>query len=176
MLEGAEPIYTATGDASAPTAVLTRTRIEVASPATGFVLPLDQVSDPVFASGVMGPGVGINPVSGVIVSPVSGEVIVAASTGHAFGIRTDDGIELLVHIGIDTVQMNGAGFTGAIAQGTMVRAGQTLVTADLDAIAAAGYPSTVILVVTNAATLHGVDELKVDADVIAGEPVLTVSP
>jgi glucose-specific phosphotransferase system IIA component len=151
------------------------TRSEIVAPVAGKVLPLAQVADRVFASGALGPGVGINPTSGVIVAPVSGEVIVAVGTGHAFGIRTEDGIEVLVHIGIDTVEMNGQGFTGAVSRGTHIRAGQTLVTADLNTIAAAGHPSTVILVVTNVAAFSSVDHLKINSRVVAGEPILTVA-
>lgn len=159
--------------AGAAVGVLERTTTDITSPAVGTVIPLSQVQDAAFASGAMGPGVGINPTSGTIVAPVSGTVVAAMKTGHAFGIRTDDGIEVLVHIGVDTVQMDGKGFVGAVTQGSRVEAGQTLVTADLDAIAKAGHPSTVILVITNARKTGSVEVIGSDA-VIAGEPVLSI--
>ncbi|MDN5571734.1 MAG: beta-glucoside-specific PTS transporter subunit IIABC [Propionibacteriaceae bacterium] len=158
----------------AVTDVLTKT--EVTSPVTGRIVELADLSDPVFASGAMGPGVGVVPIDGEILSPVTGTVIVAMKTGHAFGIRTDDGVELLVHVGVDTVKLNGKGFSNPVVKGARVAAGQTLVTADLDTIAAAGYDPTVILIVTNFKKVGPVQTLTTDADVIAGEPVLTVAP
>jgi PTS system beta-glucosides-specific IIC component len=149
-------------------------RTEFTSPVQGEVIPLEQVPDAAFSSGVMGPGAGIEPVNGTIVAPVSGTVVAAMGSGHAFGIRTDDGLEVLVHVGIDTVQMKGRGFTAAVAQGARVSAGQQLVSADLDAIRAAGHPATVILVVTNTA---GRADLAFTAEgaVVAGEPVFSLT-
>lgn len=160
--------------AAGGTATLVATGIsELTSPCAGRIVALADVADPVFASGAMGPGLGIEPADGRIVSPVSGEIIVAMDTGHAFGIRTDDGVEILVHVGIDTVSMKGAGFTDPLPQGTKVQAGQHLVTADLAAIADAGHPATVILLVTNPARFAEVAPAG-SGDVMAGEPVLTV--
>lgn len=98
----------------------------------------------------------------------------ATDAGHAFGIRSDEGVEVLVHVGIDTVTMNGRGFTGAIAHGTRVEAGQQLVTADLDAIKAAGHPTTVVLVVTNHAKVGEVTTAG-NGPFTPGERVLTVT-
>ncbi|MEW1808396.1 glucose PTS transporter subunit IIA [Pseudarthrobacter sp. NPDC080039] len=136
--------------ASGTTATLVRTEtIQLAAPCAGSVVPLSQVSDPVFASGAMGPGIAVEPSEDTIVSPVSGTIAVAMKTGHAFGIKTDDGAEVLVHVGIDTVTMQGAGFHNPLARGARVEAGQRLVTADLKTIREAGHPATVLLVVTN---------------------------
>lgn len=146
---------------------------ELTSPCAGTVVPLDQVADPVFASGAMGPGVAVEPSDGSIVAPCNGTVIVAMNTGHAFGIKTDDGVEVLVHVGIDTVAMKGVGFSGAVAKGTRVQAGQRLVQADLDEIKKAGHPATVILVVTNHAKTGAVT-VTAEGSVIPGEPVLTI--
>ncbi|MDF1489636.1 beta-glucoside-specific PTS transporter subunit IIABC [Tessaracoccus caeni] len=159
--------------ATASASVLTVVKTELTAPCTGTVVPLAEIPDPVFSSGAMGPGLGIDPSDGRIVSPVTGEIIVAVKTGHAFGIRSDDGVEILVHVGVDTVQMNGAGFTGALTKGTRVEAGQTLVTADLGAIAAAGHPATVVLLVTNHKKFPNVTPTAT-GDVLAGERVLTV--
>lgn len=146
---------------------------DVFSPCTGTTVALGDIADPVFSSGVMGPGLGIEPSDGRIVSPVNGEIVVAVKTGHAFGIRTDDGVEVLVHVGVDTVQMNGVGFSGSLTKGTRVEAGQTLVTADLNAIAAAGHPATVVLLVTNHKKFPHVTTTTTGG-VLAGERVLSV--
>lgn len=164
------------GEFSADTLTLVRTDVsELTAPCAGTVVPLGEVADPAFASQAMGPGIGIEPDDGAIVAPCSGTVMVAMDTGHAFGIRTDDGMEVLVHVGIDTVTMKGHGFTGAVAQGSRVQAGQHLVTADLAAIKNAGHPATVILVLTNYAMFGDVTPIATGS-VIAGEPVLTVTP
>ncbi len=137
-------------------------------------MALAEIPDPVFASGAMGPGLGVEPADGRIVSPVAGEILVAMDTGHAFGIRTEEGVEVLVHVGVDTVQMKGEGFTGALPKGTHVKAGETLVTADLDAIRAAGHPATVVLIVTNHQKFPNVTPIAT-GDVLAGQPVLSVT-
>ncbi|XAS73981.1 beta-glucoside-specific PTS transporter subunit IIABC [Micrococcaceae bacterium Sec5.1] len=156
------------------TATLVRTEtIELAAPCAGTVVPLADVGDPVFASGAMGPGVAVEPSESVIVSPVSGTVAVAMKTGHAFGIKTDDGVEVLVHVGIDTVTMKGEGFHGALERGTRVEAGQPLVTADLDAIRAAGHPATVLVVVTNGPKDAPVEQLE-GGSVVAGAAIAVV--
>ncbi|WP_346425803.1 glucose PTS transporter subunit IIA [Plantibacter flavus] len=147
---------------------------EITAPVSGEVLPLAAIPDGAFSSGVMGPGLGIEPMNGRIVSPVTGTVVAATKTGHAFGIVTDAGVEVLVHIGVDTVQMKGAGFSGAVPSGTHVEVGQQLVSVDLAAISDAGHPATVILVVTNP---DDVGEVSVTASgrVVAGEPVLSIA-
>lgn len=147
---------------------------EVTSPVQGTVVPLGEIADAAFSSGAMGPGMGIEPVNGQIVAPVSGKIIAALESGHAFGILTDDGVEVLVHIGIDTVQMKGAGFSDALPQGTQVAAGQHLVTADLEAISDAGHPATVVVVVTNVKNPDAV-AITVEGTVIAGESMMIVT-
>ncbi|TGY36921.1 PTS beta-glucoside transporter subunit EIIBCA [Microbacterium laevaniformans] len=147
---------------------------ELTSPARGTIVPLAEIEDAAFSSGAMGPGVGIEPTDGAILAPVSGTVLAAMPTGHAFGILTDDGTEILVHVGIDTVQMKGDGFSGAVTQGARIVAGQRLVTADLAAIRAAGHPATIALIVTNAERI-GTVKVVAHGPVLAGEPVLTVS-
>jgi PTS system beta-glucosides-specific IIC component len=96
-----------------------------------------------------------------------------AETGHAFGIATDDGVEVLVHVGIDTVQMNGDGFTVAVANGQRVNVGDTLVTVDFDKVKAAGYSTTTLITVTNTAALGSVTP-QTGKDVQAGDPVLDI--
>ncbi|BAS12691.1 PTS system glucose-specific EIICBA component [Arthrobacter sp. Hiyo8] len=115
----------------------------------------------------------MEPSSSVIASPVSGTIAVAMKTGHAFGIKTDDGAEVLVHVGIDTVTMKGEGFHGALERGTRVEVGQPLVTADLDAIRAAGHPATVLVVVTNGPKDAPVEQLE-SGSVVAGAAIAAV--
>jgi PTS system beta-glucosides-specific IIC component len=147
--------------------------VELAAPCAGTVVPLSEVADPVFASGAMGPGIAVEPSESVIASPVSGTVAVAMSTGHAFGIKTEDGAEVLVHVGIDTVTMKGEGFHGPVAKGARVVAGQPLVTADLEAIRAAGHPATVLVVVTNGPKDAPVEQLAAGT-VAAGSAIAAV--
>ncbi len=161
--------------AGSATATLVRTEtIQLTAPCAGSVVPLSQVGDPVFASGAMGPGIAVEPAEGTIVSPVSGTVAVAMKTGHAFGIKTDDGVEVLVHVGIDTVTMKGEGFHNPLARGARVEAGQRLVTADLNAIREAGRPATVLVVVTNGPKDAPVQPLA-EGDVVAGAAIAAVA-
>ncbi|CAL8977121.1 PTS system beta-glucoside-specific EIIBCA component [Propionicimonas sp. T2.31MG-18] len=130
--------------------------LEVAAPVSGRTVPLAQVKDKVFASGALGKGIGIVPSAGTVYAPFGGTVVSAFPTGHAFGIKSADGVEALIHIGIDTVQLNGTGFTPAVAQGQVVEAGDLLATVDLDAVTAAGYDPTTVMVITNTAQFAGV--------------------
>ena len=132
-------------------------RPEAVCPVAGTVVALESVSDPVFASKAMGDGIAIEPSEGVLVAPVSGTVEALFPTGHAVAVKGDNGISVLLHIGVDTVDMQGDGFTAHIAQGDRVVSGQKLVTFDLDKIAAAGHPATTMVLVaetTCEGTLH----------------------
>ncbi|MGN7200429.1 glucose PTS transporter subunit IIA [Arthrobacter sp. SAFR-044] len=161
------------GTAGATTTLVRTETIQLAAPCAGSVVPLTQVSDPVFASGAMGPGIAVEPSEDTIVSPVTGTIAVAMKTGHAFGIKTDDGAEVLVHVGIDTVTMQGEGFHNPLARGTRVEAGQRLVTADLNAIREAGHPATVLVVVTNGPKDAPVQPLA-QGDVVPGTLIAAV--
>ena len=121
----------------------------IASPLTGTVVPLSEVSDAVFAGGALGKGIAIKPHAGDVVAPTNGVVTTLFATGHAVGITTDSGTELLIHIGMDTVQLDGKGFDVFVAQGDTVTAGQLLVRCDLALIQDAGYDITTPIVVTN---------------------------
>ncbi|WP_124068422.1 PTS glucose transporter subunit IIA [Clostridium sp. E02] len=125
----------------------------VYSPLKGTVIPLSEVSDPVFAEEVMGPGVGIEPEEGKLYAPVDGEIVSVFPTGHAIGMKTEDGMELLLHIGIDTVQMEGEGFHAVVKQGDHVKAGELLVEFDCAKIKEKGYHTTTMVLVPNAALL-----------------------
>lgn len=124
--------------------------IDMASPTDGEVVALSEVSDKVFAGGALGDGCAIRPSSGEFRSPASGTVAMLFDTHHAVAITTDSGADILIHIGLDTVRLDGAPFTAHVAKGDRVDAGQLLISADLDTISAAGYDTTTPIVVTNA--------------------------
>ncbi|PST47057.1 PTS beta-glucoside transporter subunit EIIBCA [Bifidobacterium callitrichos] len=145
----------------------------VLSPVNGHVVSLDDAGDPVFASRALGEGVGVQPTDSIVKAPVSGVLQTVAETGHAFGLKTDDGVEVLVHVGIDTVKMNGEGFAVAVAKGDRVNAGDTLVTVDFDKVKAAGYSTTTLMTVLNTAMLTAVTP-KTDVDVKAGDEVIAI--
>ena len=121
----------------------------------------------------LGEGVGIQPTDSTVVAPVSGVLQTVAETGHAFGITTDDGVEVLVHVGIDTVKLNGEGFTVAVKANQRVNAGDTLATVDFDKVREAGYSTTTLMTVLNTAALAGVTP-RTGVDVAAGDPVLDI--
>ena len=129
---------------------------EVYSVADGQVVALEQVKDPVFAQKMMGDGFAVEPANGNIVSPVSGTVSSIFPTKHALGLVTEAGLEVLVHIGLDTVSLEGKPFTVHVAEGQKVVAGDLLVTADLDAIRAAGRETSTVVVFTNAEAIKSV--------------------
>ena len=143
------------------------------SPLSGEVVELANVNDPVFSSGAMGKGLAIKPSEGVVYAPADAEVTIAFETGHAYGLKTASGAELLIHIGIYTVSMNGEGFEKLVAAGDKVKAGAPLAKFDSSKIAAAGLDDTTMVIVTNTADFevveglaqgtvaHGADFLKV---------------
>lgn len=173
--EGAAPaVATATA-----TAVATKTEAPAAAttvvnaPVAGHVISLDETGDPVFASRALGEGVGIQPADSEVVAPVSGVLQTVAETGHAFGIKTDDGVEVLVHVGIDTVKMNGEGFDVKVKANEHVNAGDTLVVVDFDKVKEAGYSTTTLMTVLNTVAFASVAP-KTGVDVKAGESVIDI--
>ncbi|MBK8464084.1 MAG: PTS glucose transporter subunit IIA [Nigerium sp.] len=150
------------------------TQITVAAPIAGRLIALADVPDPVFSSGMMGAGVGIVPSDGTVYAPLSGTVVAAMASGHAYGIRGDDGVEVLVHVGIDTVNMKGEGFEMKVAKGDRVEAGQVLAVVDLAAVKAAGHPTTTVMIVTNTAAQKDVSTVGA-ASVAANAPALVVT-
>jgi PTS system beta-glucosides-specific IIC component len=147
---------------------------EIRTAVAGKVVGLDDVPDKVFASRALGEGVGIIPSNGTIVAPVSGVLATVAATGHAYGIKTDDGVEVLVHVGIDTVRLKGEGFTVNVAKGERVVAGDVLATVDLEAVKAAGYDPMTIIVVTNTKNITTVAPLT-GKDVTVGDSVIDIT-
>ena len=147
----------------------------VTAPIKGRAVPLDQVEDPIFSSGILGPGLAIVPDSGPVVSPVDGEVLVAFETGHAYGIRAASGVELLIHVGMDTVNLKGEHFTPRVKQHDKVRRGQTLVEVDWKAIEAAGYKTVTPVVVSNAPAFGPLTD-EHTGEVERGDDLFTVEP
>ena len=123
----------------------------IVSPIVGQMVDLKDVNDPVFSSGAMGQGVAVKPSEGVVYAPADAEVTIAFATGHAYGLKTANGAEILIHVGIDTVSMNGDGFDQKVAQGDKVKAGDILGTFDTAKIAATGLDDTTMVIVTNTA-------------------------
>ena len=148
---------------------------EVAAPLNGTVMALEDVSDPVFSSGAVGKGAGLTPTGDIVVTaPADGTVVVAPASGHAFGINLDNGIELLIHVGLDTVNLEGKGFDVKVEQGDRVTAGQELVRVDRTVIEEAGYPLTTPVLITNTAKFASVEVIP-DGDVTTGAPLIRVT-
>lgn len=135
--------------AGTSTPVAARAAGEIVAPMKGEVIALEKVGDPVFSGGILGPGVAIRPTDGEVRAPITGTVSSLLPSRHALGILGDDGLEVLVHVGLDTVRLEGAPFTAHVAQGDRVEAGQHVLTADLAAIEAAGLDITTPVVVLN---------------------------
>jgi len=123
---------------------------EVKAPANGEVIARENIEDETFASGVLGDGVGIRPTAGYVVAPFDGEITSVADSKHAIGLASPSGMELLIHVGVDTVAMNGDGFDPQVAEGDQVKAGQLILNFDIDKIKAANHPDTVVVLLTNA--------------------------
>jgi PTS system glucose-specific IIA component len=123
----------------------------VYAPMTGTIVPLEQIPDPVFSERMLGDGLAILPSSGEVVAPFDGEVASLFPTGHAIGLASDSGVECLIHIGLDTVELNGAGFTVNVKQGDRVSKGQRLIHVDLALLTSAGKKTMTPVVITNSA-------------------------
>ncbi|VEE83387.1 beta-glucoside-specific PTS transporter subunit IIABC [Enterococcus hirae] len=158
---------TAAGD------TISSARHNLKSPLSGKVLPLSDVPDKVFSSGAMGKGLAIDPEKGELIAPADGEITTIFPTGHAVGLTTKDGIEILMHIGMDTVELEGQGFETFVKQGDQVKAGDLLVRFDIEAIKAAGYSVITPIVITN--TEHFADVLELNQEeLIASEDFLAI--
>ena len=150
------------------------TTTDIASPAAGEVVPMSDIDDPVFSAGTLGDGVGILPENNDVYSPVSGTVMSAMKSGHAYGIKTEDGVEVLVHIGVNTVKMKGEGFTPAVKKGDTIQKGELLATVDFDKVREAGYDTTIVLAVTNTKALAAVTPAGLK-HASAGDTVITTT-
>ena len=145
----------------------------IQTPIVGNVVALSNVNDPVFSSGAMGQGIAVKPSQDVVYAPADAEVTIVFPTGHAYGLRTANGAEILIHVGIDTVSMNGEGFNHKVAQGDKVKAGDVLGTFDSAKIAAAGLDNTTMVIVTNTADFASVNPVA-SGSVAKGDAIIEV--
>lgn len=162
-LEAGAAGATGADDAAAPEALEPGAVTEIASPLAGDVMALADVPDPVFSTGAVGDGAGVTPSGEIVVTaPAAGTVVVAPASGHAYGINLDNGVELLIHVGIDTVNLEGKGFDVKVEQGDRVEAGQELVRVDRAVVEEAGYSLTTPVLVTNTAKFASVELVASD--------------
>ena len=148
-------------------------KITIASPLKGEIVQLKEVKDETFASEMMGKGIAINPTEGKVVSPINGTVQMIFKTKHAIGLKSEDGVEILIHIGMDTVQLEGKHFTAHVKDGDKVKVGDTLVEFDMDAIKKEGYELVTPVIITN--TIDYLEILpKEIKSVNAGEEIITI--
>ena len=150
---------------------------EIVAPLAGTVMPLDKVEDPVFSTGVVGQGAGISPADGktiVVTAPAAGTLAVAPASGHAYGITLDSGVEVLIHVGLDTVNLGGKGFDVKVKQGDRVTAGQELVRVDRKTIEDAGYSLTTPVLITNTDKFASV-EVIAEGEISPNAPLIRVT-
>ena len=150
---------------------------EIVAPLAGTVMPLDKVEDPVFSTGVVGQGAGISPADGktiVVTAPAAGTLAVAPASGHAYGITLDSGVEGLIHVGLDTVNLGGKGFDVKVKQGDRVTAGQELVRVDRKTIEDAGYSLTTPVLITNTDKFASV-EVIAEGEISPNAPLIRVT-
>lgn len=145
--------------------------LAVYAPAEGTVIPLEEFPDEVFSQGILGPGCGILPTGKLVTAPFHGTVIQATDTLHAIGLQSDNGLELLIHVGVDTVDMGGKGFRYHVKHGQRVRLGDPLIGFDREVIRAAGHSDAIAVVVTNADEYAAV-ELQTTQAVSGGALIL----
>lgn len=146
----------------------------LAADAKGAFVPMENIPDEVFAQGILGTCCGIDPSEGKVFAPAGGEITQAPDSGHALGIMADGGVEILIHVGVDTVEMKGDGFSPKVKVGDKVKKGDLLLEMDLGKIAAAGHPAVVITVVTNTDDFKAV-EVVASGDVESGADLIKVS-
>lgn len=166
-----QAIVAAKKEAQAPAGTI----ISIQSPLVGHAKDLSQAQDPVFAQGVMGQGIVIEPTDGELLAPINGVVSAIFPTKHAIGLISDEGVELLMHIGMDTVNLNGQGFTAHVKQGDRVSVGDALISFDIEAIKAAGYPVDTPIIITNQNDFQADVTRKMPCEVTHGETIFTAS-
>lgn len=145
------------------------------APMAGHCIPVTQVADPTFAGELLGKGVAILPENGRVTAPADGVVDMVFETGHALTMKTDGGAEVLLHVGIDTVQLKGKGFSSRVTAGQRVHPGDLLLEADLALIRRAGYDTSTVMVVCNPEAFREI-ECAADRDVAANETVMRLVP
>lgn len=167
------PADTDTEKSKVPAPSTTNERVVLSSPLAGRVIPLNEVKDQVFSSGAMGKGIAIDPANGTLVAPADGTITTLFPTGHAIGLTTTDGVEILMHIGMDTVELEGKGFEIFVKQEDQVKKGDLLVKFDLSLIKEAGYSTVTPIVVTNTPNYLDVLDMNQE-DVLQGEDFLAI--
>ena len=145
--------------------------LTVYAPFGGNAIALEEIPDPVFSQGILGQGCGMEPAEETVCAPFNGTVTQVIDTKHAVGITSKDGLELLIHVGMDTVDMKGEGFTCHVKEGDSVKLGQKLITFSREAIKAAGHPTTTAVGVTNADAFAGIQGIA-KGEVAQGAPLL----
>ncbi|MGZ0087420.1 PTS sugar transporter subunit IIA [Caldibacillus thermoamylovorans] len=143
----------------------------IVAPLSGTIVPLEDVPDPVFAQKMMGDGIAIDPTDGDVVAPVDGEIIQLFPTKHAIGLRSEAGVELLIHVGIDTVSMNGEGFTAYVKAGDRVKRGERLLSVDVSLVREKAKSAITPIIITNGDALERLEK-KAEASAAKGETVL----
>ncbi|MFE1242589.1 PTS glucose transporter subunit IIA [Fictibacillus sp. NPDC058756] len=143
----------------------------IVAPLTGKIVSIEEVPDPTFSQKMMGDGIAIEPTEGVVVSPVDGEIVQFFHTKHAIGIQSESGAEILIHVGLETVNMNGEGFKGHVNVGDKVKAGDKLLTFDLDLIKEKAASTVTPIVITNGDAVESLDK-RAASDATKGETSL----
>ncbi|AGT33826.1 PTS glucose transporter subunit IIA [Geobacillus genomosp. 3] len=143
----------------------------ITAPLDGTIVPLEDVPDPVFAQKMMGDGIAIDPADGDVVAPVDGEIVQLFPTKHAIGLRSEAGVELLIHVGIDTVSMNGEGFTAYVKAGDRVKRGERLLSVDFSLVRDKAKSAVTPIIITNGDALESLEK-KAGTSATKGETVL----
>mgnify|MGYP000984419551 CR=1 FL=1 len=148
--------------------------IELTSPITGDIIPLEEVSDPVFAEKMMGDGIAIEPSEGKVLSPIDGKIATIFPTNHAIGLVNKEGLEILIHIGLDTVELKGDGFIRVAEEGQNVKKGDLLMEVDLEKLKESGKPTITPIIITN---MDKVDKIEKNAGKVerGNSPIFTVN-
>ncbi|MGG3737054.1 PTS sugar transporter subunit IIA [Aeribacillus pallidus] len=148
--------------------------VSFVAPMTGKVIPLEEVPDPVFSQKMMGDGLAMDPTEGVVYAPVNGEIVQLFPTKHAIGIKTKNGLEVLIHIGIDTVSMNGEGFTAHIQTGDKVKQGDPLISFDLDLVKEKAKSTITPMIITNGDVVESLEKKDVTEANAKEQELMTV--
>ncbi|ETT35889.1 PTS system beta-glucoside-specific transporter subunit IIABC [Paenibacillus sp. FSL R7-269] len=159
---------------SVKTEAVPSSEVVIQAPVSGTVIPLADVNDEAFSSGALGQGIAIKPRLGQVYAPCDGEIVSVHSGGHAVGIRTAEGIELLIHVGIGTVKLKGRHFQVHVKEAQIVRQGELLVQCELDKIQTEGFDTTTMLIVTDRLDYSEVDILS-HGEILAHENILRIS-
>ena len=160
LLDSLKSTFTSTGEASVPPAASFATREGVIyAPVNGVLVNLSEVPDETIASGMLGQGYGIEPITGTIYAPANGRIGATTVTNHSIGMITEDGLRVFIHVGLGTVEMNGKGFARFVEMGDVVKAGQPLISFDRDAIKAAGHEDIVTVIVSELDRLKSIDHV-----------------